>query len=30
MDHLLWELYNSECDECLTDMKSEGAEIEKV
>jgi hypothetical protein len=30
MDHLWWELYDKECDEGLTDVKSEGADIEKV
>jgi hypothetical protein len=29
-DQLLWELYNRECGEGLTDVKSEGADIEKV
>ena len=27
---LWWELNNMECDECLTDMKREGADIERV
>jgi len=30
MDQLLWELNNMECAECLTDVKSEGADIENV
>jgi len=30
MDKLWWELYNRECGEGLTDVKSEGADIEKV
>ena len=30
MDQLWWELYNRECDESLTDVKREGAGIDKV
>jgi hypothetical protein len=30
MDQLWWELYNRECGKGLTDVKSEGADIEKV
>jgi len=30
IDQLWWELYNRECGECLTDVRSEGADIEKV
>jgi len=30
MDQLWWELYNRECGEGLTDVKSEGVDIEKV
>jgi len=30
MDRLWWELYNRECVDGLTDMKSEGADTEKV
>jgi len=30
MDQLWWELYNRERGEVLTDVKSEGADIEKV
>jgi len=30
MDQLWWELNNRECAECLTDVKSEGADIEKI
>jgi hypothetical protein len=30
MDQLWWELYDRECGGSLTDVKSEGAAIEKV
>ena len=30
MDQRGWELYNSKCGEGLTDVKREGADIEKV
>jgi hypothetical protein len=30
MYQLWWELHNRECDEDMTDVKSEGADIEKV
>ena len=30
MDKLWWERYNRECGEGLADVKSEGADIEKV
>jgi hypothetical protein len=30
MDQLLWEVCNRECGEGLSDVKSEGADIEKV
>jgi len=30
MDQLWWELYSRECGEGLTDVKSEGADIQKV
>jgi len=30
MDQLWWELYNRECGEGLTDVRSEGADTEKV
>jgi len=30
MDQLWWELYNREYGEGLTDVRSEGADIEKV
>ena len=30
MDQLWWELYNRECGEHLMDVKSEGADIEKI
>jgi len=30
MGQLWWELYNREFGECLTDVKSDGADIEKV
>jgi len=30
MYQLWWELNNMECAECLTDVKSEGADIEKI
>ena len=30
MDQLWWEVYNRECGEGLTDVKSEGGDIEKV
>jgi hypothetical protein len=30
MDQLWWELNNRECADCLTDVKSEGADIEKI
>jgi len=29
-DQLQWELNNRECGKCLTDVKSDGADIEKV
>ena len=30
MDQLWWELYNRECGEGLTDVRSESVEIEKI
>jgi hypothetical protein len=30
MDKLWWEMCNRECGECLMDVKSEGADTEKV
>jgi hypothetical protein len=30
MDQLWWELYNKECGVGLTDVRSEGADIQKV
>ena len=30
MNQMFWELYSRECGEGLTDVKSDGAEIEKV
>ena len=30
MDRLWWELFNRECGQCLTNVKSDGADIEKV
>jgi hypothetical protein len=30
MDYLWWEMYNKGCGEGLTDVKSEGVDIERV
>jgi len=30
IDQLWWELYSRECGEGLTDVKSEGADVEKI
>ena len=30
LDQLWWEMYNRECGQGLTDVKSEGADIEKI